>query len=82
MNPTFGWFYLIDFKLVDNEIYIRMDDIEINYIGEEEGIDESEELNDNYESRTVRVNKDGKKIRPRKRYVLDQENEFQQSSRI
>ena len=40
-----------------------MDDIEINYIGEEEGIEESEELNDNYESRTVRVNKDGKKIR-------------------
>ena len=63
MNPTFGWFYLIDFKLVDNEIYIRMDDIEINYIGEEEGIEESEELNDDYESRTVRVNKDGKKIR-------------------
>ena len=40
-----------------------MDDIEINYIGEEEGIEESEELNDDYESRTVRVNKDGKKIR-------------------
>ena len=63
LSQAFGWFYLIDFKLVDNEIYIRMDDIEINYIGEEEGIEESEELNDDYESRTVRVNKDGKKIR-------------------
>ena len=38
-----------------------MEDIEFSYIGEEETLDD--DLNDDYEVRTVRVNKDGKKIR-------------------
>ena len=40
-----------------------MDDFEFNYFGEEEGIEESEEFTDDYERRSVRVNRDGKKIR-------------------
>ena len=40
-----------------------MDEIEFNYIGEEEALDIDDNLNDDYEVRTLRVNKDGKKIR-------------------
>ena len=40
-----------------------MDDFEFNYFGEEEGIEESEEFTDDYERRSVRVHRDGKKIR-------------------
>ena len=34
-----------------------MDDFEFNYFGEEEGIEESEEFTDDYERRSVRVNR-------------------------
>ena len=40
-----------------------MVDFEFNYFGGEEGIEESEEFTDDYERRSVRVNRDGKKIR-------------------
>ena len=39
-----------------------MDDFKFKYFGEEEGIEESEEFTDDYERRSVRVNRDGKKI--------------------
>ena len=40
-----------------------MEDIEFSYIGEEEQLDDNDlNLNEDYEVRTVRVNKDGKKI--------------------
>ena len=40
-----------------------MDNFEFNYFGEEEVIEESEEFTDDYERRSVRVHRDGKKIR-------------------
>ena len=40
-----------------------MVDFEFDYFGEEEGIEESEEFTDDYERRSVRVHRDGKKIR-------------------
>ena len=43
-----------------------MDNFEFNlvfYFGEEEGIEESEEFTNDYERRSVRVNRDGKKLR-------------------
>ena len=42
------------------------DDIEISYIGEEEAIDDvdnNEDLNEDYEPRSIRVNSNGKKVR-------------------
>ena len=39
-----------------------MDDFEFNYFGGEEGIEESEEFTDDYERRSVKVNRDGRKI--------------------
>ena len=42
------------------------DDIEISYIGEEEAIDDAdnnEDLNEDYEPRSIRVNSNGKKVR-------------------
>ena len=39
-----------------------MDEIEFNYIGEEDTLDD-DNLNEDFEVRTVRVNKDGKKAR-------------------
>ena len=39
-----------------------MDDIEFSYIGEEDTLDD-DNLNEDFEVRTVRVNKDGKKLR-------------------
>ena len=39
-----------------------MDDIEFSYIGEEDTLDD-DNLNEDFEVRTVRVNKDGKKVR-------------------
>ena len=40
-----------------------MDEFEFNYFGEEEGKEESEEFTDDYERRSVRVNRNGNKIR-------------------
>ena len=39
-----------------------MVDFEFDYFGEEEGIEESEEFTDDYERRSVKVNRDGRKI--------------------
>ena len=41
-----------------------MDEIEFSYIGEEDTIDD-DNLNEDFENRTVRVNKDGKKFEGR-----------------
>ena len=49
-----------------------MEDIEFSYIGEEEQLDDNDlNLNEDYEVRTVRVNKDGKKIRGKISHVLE-----------
>ena len=38
-----------------------MVDFEFNYFGGEEGIEESDEFTDDYERRSVKVNRDGRK---------------------
>ena len=38
-------------------------DIEFSYIGEEETLDDDDNLNEDYEVRTVRENNEGKKVR-------------------
>ena len=40
-----------------------MDDIEFEFIGEDEALEESADLNEDYERRTVRLNCDGKEAR-------------------
>ena len=40
-----------------------MEDIEFEYIGEDEALEETSDLNEDFERRTVRINRDGKKIR-------------------
>ena len=40
-----------------------MEDIEFEYIGEDEALEETSDINEDFERRTVRVNCDGKKIR-------------------
>ena len=40
-----------------------MEDIEFEYIGEDEALEETSDLNEDFERMTVRINRDGKKIR-------------------
>ena len=40
-----------------------MDDIEFNYIGEDDSAEQVEDLNEDYEPRSTRVNAEGKRIR-------------------
>ena len=40
-----------------------MEDIEFEYTGEDEALEETYDLNEDFERRKVRINHDGKKIR-------------------
>ena len=40
-----------------------MDDFEFEYIGEDEALEESTNLNEDFEPRSFRINHDGKKVR-------------------
>ena len=39
-----------------------MEDIEFEYIGEDEALEETSDINEDFERRAVRINCDGKKI--------------------
>ena len=50
-------------KVSFDQILTIMEDIEFEYIGEDEALEETSDINEDFERRTVRINCDGKKIR-------------------
>ena len=63
MNPMLYYELSIELASVGIQVHYSMDDIEIKYFGEEDGMEGSGETTDDFERRRVRVNEDGKKIR-------------------
>ena len=63
LNPMLNYKLSTEISSVGFQVHYSMDDIEIKYFGEEDGMEGSGETTDDFERRRVRVNEDGKKIR-------------------